>query len=129
MKLTVEFFCLVLLLVLLLSTFHGHETTNETTLMILNQQWVPNCDTLLSLIKTYREGRGIPVTIERNLIIRMASPNRPPQDVDFANLSIMQKVEVFEHVLAGEFWLVPLSCLFLSLHSSSPLPCGLFPPV
>ena len=89
--------------------------------MILNQQWVPNCDTLLSLIKTYREGRGIPVTIERNLIIRMASPNRPPQDVDFANLSIMQKVEVFEHALAGEFWLVPLSCLFLSLFFSSPL--------
>ena len=40
------------------------------------------------------------MTIERNLMIRMASPNRHPQDVvDFVNLSIMEKVEVFEYVL------------------------------
>ena len=95
MKLTVEFFCLVLLL----STFHGHETTNETTLMILNQQWVPNCDTLLGLIREYREGRGIPDMIEKYLMLRNASPGQQAKPKYYTDLPILQKVEVFEAAL------------------------------
>ena len=55
--------------------------------------WVPNCDTLLGLITEYREGRGIPVTIERNLMIRTASPQQP-KDTNYTDLTILQKVEV-----------------------------------
>ena len=60
--------------------------------------WVPNCDTLLVLIKKYREGRGIPLMIERNLLIRMVSPQKP-KDTYYTDLPILQKVEVFEAVL------------------------------
>ena len=43
------------------------------------------------------------MAIERNLMIKMASPSRPPQVDDFINLSIMEKLEVFDYALAGKF--------------------------
>ena len=61
--------------------------------------WVPNCDTLLGLIKEYREGRGIPVTIEKYLMVRMASPGQQAKDTYYTDLPILQKVEVFEAAL------------------------------
>lgn len=42
--------------------------------------------------------RKRPVTIERNLMIKMASPQQP-NDVHYTNLPILQKTEVFESAL------------------------------
>ncbi|CAG8550536.1 9156_t:CDS:10, partial [Ambispora leptoticha] len=53
--------------------------------------WVPNCDTLHSLIRDYRESKKILLNIEHRLMLQMAP--------DYDQLSIMQKVEVFEYAL------------------------------
>jgi len=53
--------------------------------------WVDNCDTLHQLIKEFRESRNILLNIEHRLMMQMAS--------DYDNLSLMQKIEVFEHSL------------------------------
>ncbi|KAL5013659.1 hypothetical protein ScPMuIL_007929 [Solemya velum] len=53
--------------------------------------WVPHCDTLHSLIRDYREKKKILLNIEHRLMQRM-SP-------DYDHLTLMQKVEVFEHAL------------------------------
>ncbi|CAD7701599.1 unnamed protein product [Ostreobium quekettii] len=53
--------------------------------------WVPNCDTMHSLIREYREARAIPINLEHQLMKNFA-PN-------YDNLSLIQKVEVFEHAL------------------------------
>lgn len=55
--------------------------------------WVPHCDTLHTLIKHYREKRKVMFNIEQRLYLRMTP--------DFDHLTLMQKVEVFEHALAG----------------------------
>ncbi|WAR26259.1 MTOR-like protein [Mya arenaria] len=53
--------------------------------------WVPHTDTLHSLIRDYREKKKILLNIEHRLMLRMAP--------DYDHLSLMQKVEVFEHAL------------------------------
>lgn len=53
--------------------------------------WVPHCDTLHSLIRDYREKKKILLNMEHRLMLRMAP--------DYDRLTLMQKVEVFEHAL------------------------------
>jgi len=68
-------------------------------------EWMPNTDTLHALIKEYRESRKILLNIEHRLIQQMTT--------DYANLTLMQKVEAFEYALgsttgrdlANVFWL------------------------
>ena len=53
--------------------------------------WVPHCDTLHELIRDYREKKKILLNIEHRIMLRMAP--------DYDHLTMMQKVEVFEHAL------------------------------
>lgn len=53
--------------------------------------WVPNCDTLHALLRDYRDKKKILLNIEHKLMQRMAP--------DYDHLTLMQKVEVFEHAL------------------------------
>jgi FKBP12-rapamycin complex-associated protein len=53
--------------------------------------WVPHCDTLHALIRDYRESRKILLNIEHRLMLQMAP--------DYDNLTLMQKIEVFEYAL------------------------------
>jgi len=53
--------------------------------------WVPHCDTLHTLIKDYRERRKVVLNIEHRLMLRMTP--------DYDHLTLMQRVEVFEHAL------------------------------
>ncbi|WFD44630.1 non-specific serine/threonine protein kinase [Malassezia psittaci] len=53
--------------------------------------WVANSDTLHVLIKEYREQHKILLNIEHRLMLQMAP--------DYDNLTIMEKVEVFEYAL------------------------------
>ncbi|KAJ3030013.1 UNVERIFIED_CONTAM: phosphatidylinositol kinase- protein kinase tor1, partial [Siphonaria sp. JEL0065] len=55
--------------------------------------WVPNTDTLHAIIKDYRESRKILLNIEHRLMLQMAP--------DYDNLTLLQKVEVFESALAN----------------------------
>ncbi len=55
--------------------------------------WVPYCDTLHGLIRAFRDARKIPVTQEQRLLLQMSS--------DFANLCVMQKIEIFKVVMAN----------------------------
>ncbi|CAM6130085.1 unnamed protein product [Calypogeia fissa] len=53
--------------------------------------WVPNCDTLHTLIREYRDARKMPVNMEHRLMLAFAP--------DYEHLTLMAKVEVFEHAL------------------------------
>eukprot|EP00741_Cyanophora_paradoxa_P013830 tig00020710_g13350.t1 len=53
--------------------------------------WVPNCDTLHSLIRDFREARKVMINVEHRLMLQMAP--------DYDNLTLIQKVEVFEFAL------------------------------
>eukprot|EP00003_Mantamonas_plastica_P010783 TRINITY_DN2025_c0_g1_i1.p1 TRINITY_DN2025_c0_g1~~TRINITY_DN2025_c0_g1_i1.p1 ORF type:complete len:2240 (+),score=782.23 TRINITY_DN2025_c0_g1_i1:702-7421(+) len=53
--------------------------------------WLPNCDTLHSLIKEHREQKKIVLNIEHRLMLQMA-PN-------YDNLPLLNKVEVFQYAL------------------------------
>ncbi|GAM22047.1 hypothetical protein SAMD00019534_052220 [Acytostelium subglobosum LB1] len=53
--------------------------------------WVPHSDTLHALIRDYRESTKTLLNIEHRLMMQMCS--------DFDNLTLMQKVEVFEYAL------------------------------
>ncbi|CAG0917860.1 unnamed protein product [Notodromas monacha] len=53
--------------------------------------WVPDCDTLHALIKDYRDKKKVMLNIEHRIMLRMAA--------DYEHLTLMQKVEVFEHAL------------------------------
>eukprot|EP00742_Colponemidia_sp_Colp-10_P007030 GILJ01007544.1.p1 GENE.GILJ01007544.1~~GILJ01007544.1.p1 ORF type:complete len:2402 (-),score=355.14 GILJ01007544.1:281-6541(-) len=53
--------------------------------------WVPHCDTLHQLIRDYRESRKILLNIEHRLMLQMAP--------DYDNLTLIEKVEVFEYAL------------------------------
>ncbi|CAG8552522.1 7121_t:CDS:10 [Diversispora eburnea] len=55
--------------------------------------WVPNCDTLHALIRDYRESKKILLNIEHRLMLQMAP--------DYDQLTIIEKVEVFEFALAN----------------------------
>ncbi|KAL1936471.1 hypothetical protein VTP01DRAFT_605 [Rhizomucor pusillus] len=50
--------------------------------------WVPDTDTLHTLIRDYRESRKILLNIEHRLMLQMAP--------DYDNLTVIQKVEVFQ---------------------------------
>ena len=54
--------------------------------------WVTHCDTLHSLIKEFREARGVPLNDEHRCILKLA----PSYDV----LPLLNKLEAFEHCLA-----------------------------
>ncbi|KAK7061171.1 hypothetical protein SK128_021387 [Halocaridina rubra] len=53
--------------------------------------WLPHCDTLHALIRDWREKKKILLNIEHRIMMRMAQ--------DLEHLTLMQKVEVFEHAL------------------------------
>lgn len=53
--------------------------------------WLPHCDTLHTLIRDYREKKKILLNIEHRIMLRMAP--------DYDHLTVMQKMEVFEHAL------------------------------
>ncbi|ORX99768.1 PtdIns-3-kinase tor2 [Basidiobolus meristosporus CBS 931.73] len=53
--------------------------------------WLPNTDTFHALIRDYRESRKILLNIEHRIMLQMAP--------DYDNLTLMQKVEVFEYAL------------------------------
>lgn len=53
--------------------------------------WVPHCDTLHALIRDYRESKKTLLNIEHRLMLQMAP--------DYDNLTLLQKVEVFEYAL------------------------------
>lgn len=53
--------------------------------------WIPHSDTLHQLIKEYRESVKVPLNMEHRLMLQMAP--------DYDNLTLLQKVEVFEHAL------------------------------
>lgn len=55
-------------------------------------QWMSACDTLHSLIKGYRDARNVLINIEHRLMQQMTN--------DYQNLTLIQKVEVFEHALS-----------------------------
>ena len=55
--------------------------------------WVPYCDTLHTLIRDYRDKKKILLNIEHRIMLRMAP--------DYEHLTLMQKVEIFEHALAN----------------------------
>ena len=59
--------------------------------------WVPNCDTLLKLIQDYRESKKMELRYEHKRIFQMVSAENNQYD----SLSLIQKVEVFEHALAS----------------------------
>lgn len=61
--------------------------------------WVPNTDTLHALIREYRDARKIPLNVEHRLMLGMAP--------DYDHLTIIQKVEVFEHALDSTSGLLP----------------------
>ena len=93
--------------------------------------WVPNTDTLHALIREYREARKIPLNVEHRLMLGMAP--------DYDHLTVIQKVEVFEHALdstsgtrAGggkecraraSRWAAPHQLLPSSAHSRFKWPC------
>ncbi|XP_015781821.1 serine/threonine-protein kinase mTOR [Tetranychus urticae] len=53
--------------------------------------WVPHCDTLHTLIKDYREKRNVLPNLEYHIMKVMAR--------EYERLTLMQKVEVFEHAM------------------------------
>jgi len=55
--------------------------------------WVKNCDTLHALIREYREQRKIILNVEHRIMLSAAP--------DYDNLTLLQKVEIFEYVLAN----------------------------
>ena len=59
--------------------------------------WVPHCDTLHSLIRDYRESRRILLNIEHRLMLQVFNTKKMAPDYD--NLTLIQKVEVFEYAL------------------------------
>ncbi|KAG0345157.1 phosphatidylinositol kinase- protein kinase tor1 [Podila humilis] len=53
--------------------------------------WLPDTDTLHTLIRDFRESRKILLNLEHRIMLQMAP--------DYDNLTLMQKVEVFEYAL------------------------------
>lgn len=55
--------------------------------------WVPKCDTLHDLIRTYRQSKNITLEVEQMLMQQLCPFNI------FSHLTPVQKLEVFEHAL------------------------------
>ena len=64
---------------------------------------MPNTDTLHALIREYRDARKIPLNVEHRLMLGMAP--------DYENLTVIQKVEVFEHALESTSGMNPSPCM------------------
>ncbi|UYV65260.1 mtor [Cordylochernes scorpioides] len=71
--------------------------------------WVPHCDTLHTLIRDYREKKRILINIEHRIMLRVCDWScgcvtgalcvTGAMAPDYDHLTLMQKVEVFEHAL------------------------------
>eukprot|EP00158_Paraphelidium_tribonemae_P009901 Partr_v1_DN28994_c0_g1_i3_m24719 putative Phosphatidylinositol 3-kinase len=72
--------------------------------------WVPNCDTLHTLIRDFRESKKILLNIEHRLMLQMAP--------DYDNLTLMQKVEVFQYALEQTTGQDLYKLLWLKSHNS-----------
>eukprot|EP01135_Chromosphaera_perkinsii_P003113 Nk52_evm2s236 gene=Nk52_evmTU2s236 len=77
-------------------TFKRHLSIQRYAVIPLSQNsgligWVPNCDTLHTLIRDYRESRKILLNIEHRLMLQMAP--------EYDHLTLIQKVEVFQYAL------------------------------
>lgn len=66
--------------------------------------WVPHCDTIHTLIRDYRESRGILLSSEHRLMLQFAP--------DYDHLTELQKVEVFEHAMSNTDGLDLNRCLW-----------------
>lgn len=55
-------------------------------------EWVPNCDTLHTVIKAYRDMRKVLLNVEQHIMSK--------QSQDYPLLTLLQKVEVFEYALS-----------------------------
>ena len=53
--------------------------------------WLPHCDTMHTLIKEFRESRGMLISIEHRLMLQFAP--------DYDRLTYLQKVEAFSHAM------------------------------
>lgn len=75
--------------------------------------WVPNCDTLHDLIRSYRESRKIMLDVENKLILQVA-PNKL-----YDSLPVMHKLEVRRLLLKRHLLCCSdtISKLVQSLHS------------
>ncbi|KAL6044944.1 phosphatidylinositol kinase- protein kinase tor1 [Balamuthia mandrillaris] len=68
-------------------------------------EWVPNHDTLNTLIVDYRKAKNIPTDAEYHALLLMASNWKAGMklaalNADYFKLALMQKVEVFENALS-----------------------------
>lgn len=77
-------------------TFKRHLTIQRFPVIPLSPNsgligWVPHCDTLHVLNRDYRESRKVLLNIEQRMMLQMAP--------DYDNLTLLQKVEVFQHAL------------------------------
>ncbi|KAJ8022045.1 Serine/threonine-protein kinase mTOR [Holothuria leucospilota] len=77
-------------------TFRRHLSIQRYAIIPLSTNsgligWVRYCDTLHTLIRDYRDKKKILLNIEHRIMLRMAQ--------DYDHLTLMQKVEVFEHAL------------------------------
>ncbi|EPZ33264.1 phosphatidylinositol kinase Tor2 [Rozella allomycis CSF55] len=77
-------------------TFKRHLSIQRYPAIPLSQNsgllgWVPHCDTLHALIREYREGRKVLLNVEHRMMLQMAP--------DYDNLTLLQKIEVFQTAL------------------------------
>jgi FKBP12-rapamycin complex-associated protein len=77
-------------------TFKRHLRIQQYSVIPLSQNsgligWVPHSDTMHALIRDYRERKKVMLNVEHRLMLQMTS--------DYDKLSLLQKVEVFEHGL------------------------------
>ena len=68
--------------------------------------WVPNCDTLHDLIRSYRESRKIMLDVENKLILQVA----PAKMYD--SLPVMHKLEVRTYYWACFYFILLYFCKF-----------------
>lgn len=74
---------------------HGVEMTTFSVVALSANagliEWVPNCDTMHALVKSYRDARKIVPNIEQRVMVRcVQEPER---------LTLLQKVDLFEYML------------------------------
>lgn len=74
---------------------HGVEMTTFSVVALSSNagliEWVPNCDTMHALVKSYRDARKIVPNIEQRVMVRcVQEPER---------LTLLQKVDLFEYML------------------------------
>ncbi|TPX74745.1 adenosylmethionine---8-amino-7-oxononanoate transaminase [Chytriomyces confervae] len=62
--------------------------------------WVPNCDTIQALVKDYRDSRKIILNIEQKFMSEIYPTKKDNATSEYDKLSLLQKVEVFEHALS-----------------------------